>query len=135
MPKKKASGWDWPGLRSGGGGILELQKAGKMPPDEDRGEPSARFAREEPPACAPAGPLCQQPAPLGRTSHARLLLLCALEAPLVHQVSLDSCKDRQISCCCRYLNRGWRGATTGGELKGVPPRTCRVKQKCTQCKT
>lgn len=57
---------------------------------------------------APAGPLCQQPAPLGRTSHARLLLLCALEAPLVHQVSLGSYKDRQISCCCRYLNRGWR---------------------------
>lgn len=78
-------------------GSWGCRRRGKVPPDEDRGEPSARFAREEPLARARAGPLCQQPAPLGRTAHARLpLLLCALEAPLVHQVSFGSYKDRHL---------------------------------------
>lgn len=43
MPKR-TSGWDRPGLQSGGSGILGLQTAGQMPPHEDRREPSARFA-------------------------------------------------------------------------------------------
>lgn len=130
MPKKKASGWDRPGLPSGGSGIGGLQTAGKMPPDEIGEHQAPGSPGRSPPARAPPGPLCPQPAPLGRTSQARRPLLCALEVPLVHPVSLASYEDRHL-LLQPCLNRGWRGATAGDELKGVPLSDCMIKQKCT----
>lgn len=109
---------------------LGAADGGEDAPGRGRSAPSARFARQEPRARAPAGPLCQQPAPLGRTSRARRPLLCALEAPLVHPVSFGSYEDRHL-LLQPSLNRGWRGATAGEELKGVPLSDCMIKQKCT----
>lgn len=133
MPKKKASGWDRLVLQSGGSEILGAAHREEDAPDGDWGEPSARFSREEPAARAPAGPHRQQPAPRGRTSHARAGR-CALEAPPVHQVSLGSYEHGLLLLQPR-LERGWRGAPVGGELMGVPPGNGMIKQKCTLCET
>ena len=83
---KKASVWDRLGLQSGGSGILRLQTARQMPPHEHGENAVPDSPQEEPPVGALPAPLEQQPAPLGRTSHARVCC-CALEAPVVHQFS------------------------------------------------
>lgn len=81
MPKKKARGWDWPGLQSEGSGFLGLQTAGKMPRTKIRESQVPGSPWEEPPAGARTGPLRQQPAPLGRTSRTPHLLLRSRDAP------------------------------------------------------
>ena len=96
MPKRKAREWDRPGLQGGGSGSSGLQTAGKMPRTKIGESQVPASSREKPPAGAQTGPLCQQPAPLGRTSHAQRLLLQPGGAPsLVHQVS-HSYEDRLL---------------------------------------
>lgn len=131
VPKRKENGWDRPGLQSGGSGILRLQTAEKMPPREDRGEPSTRLARME--ASRPCSGRAPVPAActLGRTSHAPRLLLRPRGA-FLHQFSLGSQESRLLPLK-PYLKRGWRGATVWGELKRMPPSNCMIKQKYTQC--
>lgn len=96
MPKKKARGWNWPGLQSAGSGYLGLQTAGKMPRTKIGESQVPGLPGEEPPAGARTGPLRQQPAPLGRTPSTPRVCCCVLEVPLVHQVSFRSYEGRLL---------------------------------------
>ena len=70
-------------------GSWGCRRRGRCPRTKIGESPVPGSPREEPPARTPPGPLGQQPAPLGRTSPARVCC-CALQAPVVHQFNLGS---------------------------------------------
>lgn len=77
MPKKKASGWDRPGLPSGGSGIGGLQTAGKMPPDEIGEHQAPGSPGRSPPPAPRLGPSARSPHPSG-APHKHGVRCCAL---------------------------------------------------------
>lgn len=104
MPKRKLATGTGPGRRVRGSGAWGLQTAGKVPQDDDRGEPSPRVARRGPSR------------PSGRTPRAHLTppnsrsCRCSREAPRIRQVPYGSNRERLLPLQL-YLQRGWRGAT------------------------